>query len=182
MNSLTAYLPGIYKHSRLMRAIMAADGKELSDLSEVCDGVFKEMLIDTAVDKIPDYEKSLCITPDINATLEERRSNIKSKMRGYGVLTADRLKEIIEAYAKGDVEITENFSSYTITVKFVNRVGRPSNMEDVKNVVNNVIPAHIAIEYVFIYNDWENISGSTWQALTAITWDDVLNKEVTANE
>lgn len=157
---------------------MKANDKELENLSDSCDHVFKEMLIDTADEKLADYEKSLCITPDINATLDERRSNIKSKMRGYGVLTVSQLKTIIESYAKGEVEITEKFSDYKIEIKFINRIGRPPNMSDVKNVVSNVIPAHLEVEYAFIYNDWQTVKSSAWQALKSITWDDVLNKEV----
>lgn len=177
MNDLKKYLPGIYKRSQIMHKIMSADEKELDNISDICDSFFKEMLIDSADEKLSDYEKSLCIVPDINATLDERRSNIKSKMRGYGILTAAQLKNIIEAYAKGEVEITEKFSDYKIEVRFVSRLGIPPNMTDVKNAVSDVIPAHLKVEYIFKYNTWQDKKTTTWQSMKTMTWNDVLNKE-----
>lgn len=180
MDDIRKLLPDIYKRSRLMQAICTSENGELHCLHDVCEAAFKEMLIDTATETLSAYEKSLCITPDVTATPEQRRSNIKAKMRGYGTLTTEQLKEIIASYAKGDVEIIEHFSDYKISIKFINRIGRPDNLADVKKVVSDVIPAHIMAEYVFIYNTWQTVGGSlTWGEAKEKTWDDLLNEVIT---
>lgn len=181
MTDLKKYLPPIYKNSKLMQNIMNANNLEFEKLNAMTEQAFKEIVIDTATEKLSDYEKSLFITPGINDTLADRRSRVKSKMRGYGNITLQQLKSVVESYAKGDVEITEEFSEYTIKIKFINRVGRPDRMDYIDQVVRDTIPAHIAVEYIFIYNTWGAVKDSlTWGEIKENTWDDLLN-EVIAN-
>jgi uncharacterized protein YmfQ (DUF2313 family) len=80
--------------------------------------------------------------------LDERRSIIKSKLRGYGTVTKTFIQNVTEAYANGDVEVIEDYANYKIIIRFVNRYALPRDIDKIKEIIREIIPAHLDIEYI----------------------------------
>jgi hypothetical protein len=108
-------------------------------------------------------------------SFEQRRSNIKSRMRGIGTTTADQIKEIVKSYTNGDVDVIEDSVNYTVTIKFVNVVGVPPNLDDAKVAIQEVIPAHLNVVFTNEYSLWNDVNVTTWGHMNtnSYAWDDV---------
>lgn len=170
-----AYLPPYYEDIHEVRAIMQAEGVEIDDLRQAMDEVLNQTYVDSASWGLSLWEKELGLPPAEHETIAERRDRIKSKIRGYGTATIKTIKNVAESYDKGAIDIAEDFSGYTITVYFVDTLGVPSNIEDLKKALRAVVPAHLDIKFEFNYFIWDELDKKlwTWDQLDALTltWD-----------
>jgi hypothetical protein len=104
---------------------------------------------------------------------EERRAAIKARMRGTGTVTKQLIKEVVESYTNGEVEVIEDPANYLVTIKFVSNVGVPPNYESAKNAVLEIIPAHIGVQFTNEYTLWQDLRATTWGNLATYSWADV---------
>lgn len=181
MTDLAKHQPLYYKKSKIMQAINGALCTELDRLKAAADDISLESNINTAKDWIAVWEASVGLSPNTELTLAQRRSRVLARYRQVGSTTKARVSAIIEAYARGEVEITENSAEYTVTVKFIDTVGKPDNMDGVIEQLKRILPAHLSVEFVYKYRTWREVlnSGKTWRDLkdAGYTWNDILNKE-----
>jgi len=107
---------------------------------------------------------------------EQRRSRIISKLRGEGTVTINLIKNVAESYDGGTVDVTEQPELYQITITFVDTRGVPPNIEDLKEAIEEIIPAHLEVIYQYRYLIWDELDALniTWDALDALnlTWDE----------
>lgn len=111
--------------------------------------------------------------PFVTRPYEDRRGAIRAKIRGQGVVTKVFLKNLVESFTNGEVEIIEDPHRYTVTIKFVSTVGIPPNFNTVKQIVREILPAHYAVEYTNEYTIWDDLRKTTWGNLAKYTWGDV---------
>lgn len=104
--------------------------------------------IDTATWALDIYEKEYGIVSDRNKPLDERRSVIKSKMRGGGSLSATQIKIVADSFTNGDVIVSLKDG---IMIEFSSVIGTPPNMDDLKAALEMIKPAHLPISYKFRY-------------------------------
>lgn len=161
---MLTYLPPYYETSRVMRSILQAQGSELDKLRQALDETLAQFFVDTATWGLPIWEQMLGLPPAEEETIEERRDRVKSKIRGYGTATIRTIKNVAESYDKGVIDVAEDFSKYTV-IRFVDTTGIPSNLEDLKAIVREMVPAHLAIEYEFNFFVWDELEEKNW------TWD-----------
>jgi len=168
---MLTYLPRYYETSRIMRAILQAEGIEFDKLRQALDETLNQFFVNTATWGLDRWEEELGlpITPDQPEA--ERRDKIISRLRGYGTATIYGVKKVAESYDKGTIDIVEDHAAYTITVQFVDTTGVPPNLDDLKAAVRAVVPAHLDIKYEFNYFIWDELDRKLW------TWDqlDALN-------
>lgn len=172
------HTPRYYKNSKIANEILHSIDVENERLILAVEKTKEEFIVDTAEFTLSKYEEefNLPIAPSIS--LEERRSRIKAKMRSTGTTTKALFKSIVDSWTNGDVDIIEDYANYKITIEFNSTIGIPLNIQDVKNAINEVKPAHLVIEYKFKYNTWQDVSIKTWGELEAYTWQEVLEKGV----
>jgi uncharacterized protein YmfQ (DUF2313 family) len=115
----------------------------------------------------------LYTAPFVERPYDDRRGAIKAKIRGHGVVTKAFLKNLVESFTNGEVEIIEDPPRYTVTIKFVSTVGIPANYDTVKQIVREILPAHYAVEYTNEYTIWNDLRATTWGNLAKYTWGDV---------
>jgi hypothetical protein len=99
-----------------------------------------------------------------------------SKLRGIGTVTVSLIKSVAEAYDGGAVEVTLQPEAYTFTIKFVDTRGIPPNLDDLKAVIEEIKPAHLAVEYAFTYTQWGELKQTTWDNLNNFTWGEVMTR------
>lgn len=173
------YLPPYYQESRVMKAIAEAQGGEVNSLYTTLDEILKQFFVETATEWGLDlWEQTLGLTSYAGKPLDQRRSRIISKLRGYGTVTVSLIKNVAESYVFGTVEVIENPATYSFTIKFVDPRGIPPNLDDLKAAIEEIKPAHLAVEYQFTYTVWGELNtwAKTWGDLNTLglTWDALM--------
>lgn len=178
---LAAYQPRYYRKSALMAGLNAGLEAEFARLLNGVDALAKELNIQTAADYLGLWERSVGLPENPALTAEERRSRVLARLRQVDATTPERISVIVQSYARGDVEVVENFAAYTVMVKFTNRIGKPDNMAGIIEQLERIMPAHLAVTYVYPYRTWDDLqnTGKTWGQLyeAGHTWRDLMEKE-----
>ncbi len=174
---MLTYLPRYYETSRIMRAILQAEGIEFDKLRQALDETLNQFFVNTATWGLDRWEEELGLTVTPDQPEAERRDKIISRLRGYGTATIYVVKKVAESYDKGAINIVEDPAAYTITVQFVDTTGVPPNLDDLKAAVRAVVPAHLEIKYEFNYFIWNELDKKlwTWDQFDALslTWDEL---------
>lgn len=172
MSNLFQYLPNYYQDIREFQTLIGTENEEVEQLSATIDEVLKQFYVDTATWGLANWERICGIPIDESKPVEQRRSVIKSKLRGIGTVTVALIKNVAESWYNGEVEVTEQPSLYTVKIKFVSKLGVPSNLADIQNALREILPAHLAINFEFSYlliKDVHNVM--TLSQLEATTLD-----------
>lgn len=144
-------LPDLYEEVYETRVLMAIEGKEIDDLTTNIADAFDQAYVDRATWGLAHWETVLGIQTDAAKPYDQRRSVIKSKIRGTGTVTLTLLKRVAEAYDNGTVEVTQQAALYQFTVRFVGTLGLPPNIDDLKASIESIKPAHLDVVYSFRY-------------------------------
>ena len=106
-----------------------------------------------------------------------------SKLRGTGTVTKSMMKNVAASFVNGDIEIIEYPSEYCFAVKFTSRTGIPYNISDIQAMIEEIKPAHLAVEYIFTYKLWQDIMGilNNWKTVNTYTWELLLSFEILMN-
>lgn len=150
-SELLSYLPGYYSTSRIMGSMMDAQGGEMDLLYAALNETVDQFFVSTATWGLERWESELGISTDLTKPIEQRRAVVESKLRGAGSFTGRLVKNVAEAYDGGTVDVSFQPQEWSFTVKFVDTIGIPPNLEDLKAVIEEIKPAHLAVEYEFSY-------------------------------
>lgn len=165
---LVDYVPSYYDELLESSELLSAEDAEFARLNASIDDLLLQFNVSTATWGLREWERICGITSDTNKTLGERRSNVKARLRGYGVVTKQHIKTVADGYYGGETEVIERFPEYIIVIKFTSSYGIPSNLSDLQAILREIIPAHLAIEYEFKFVTYDVLKG------TYVTYNDVL--------
>ena len=126
-NELTQYVPERYWGNDEVQKLIY---EKLSERLNWLEGIFEEIVNNAYIkdmneEALSKLEKEFKIKPDNEMTLESRKEFLLSILRGIGVTNVERLKIIAKSYECGDIEVIQNYSSYSIIIKFVTVLGIP---------------------------------------------------------
>ena len=169
-------MPAYYKNSKIVREILSGIEKECERLKNetvLSENQFFVILSDS---NIQNHEQDVGLTPDPSADIDTRRGRVLSRLRGTGTVTKTMMKNVAASFVNGDIEIIEYPSQYCFAVKFTSRTGIPYNIADIQAMVEEIKPAHLAVEYIFTYRLWEDVIDTlqNWTTVKTYTWDEVL--------
>ncbi|AOY78356.1 hypothetical protein BJL90_12935 [Clostridium formicaceticum] len=170
-------MPGYYKTSQVMNSLTGVEAIQMQEFNSKLDDVLNQFFVDTATFALERWEKELGIPVNNSKPAAFRRSVIKSKLRGSGTVTVNLIKNVSESYSNGEVDVIENNPNYSFTVKFVGTLGIPPNLEDLKNAIEEIKPAHLVALFQFIYNTHNTLAQFTHNQLSQYTHDQ-LREEV----
>lgn len=173
-----SYLPNYYRTSEIMTNLTATEDLELQELLNKIADIFNQFFIDLADSSLERWEKDLGIEVNNSKSNDSRRSIIKSKLRGHGAVTVNLINNVSQSFSTDEVEIIEDNSNYSFTIKFVGRRGQPPNFEDLKKAIEEVKPAHLDVKYDYEYITWEDLILLNWSKIKNYTWKYVKNMEV----
>ncbi|AND39627.1 YmfQ family protein [Cytobacillus oceanisediminis] len=145
------YMPKEYEDYRESRAIIQSEAAEFESLNAQITDVLAQFFIDTATWGLANWEQLVDVPTDPTKPLNQRRSVIKSKLRGIGTVSVSLIKNVAESYANGEVDVVEESANFTIRIKFVSTLGVPENLADIQKAITDIIPAHLAINFEFTY-------------------------------
>lgn len=200
------YIPKYYEEIRESEAIISAQAKAQYQLMSDIDDVLAQMYVDTSTWGLARWEALLGIeigsdysvwdaleaSRKVFEDLEtmnwdsfedsflgdgsDRKSSIKSRIRGFGSVNATLLKSVCESYVGGEVEVIESPAAHKVTIKFIDSRGIPSNIDDLKAAVAEIMPAHLVVEYTYRYLSWNEYDDFAW------TWDTLDAKQFTHDQ
>ncbi|NOU65238.1 DUF2313 domain-containing protein [Paenibacillus sp. LMG 31461] len=174
-NRMLGYLPDYYETSRVMGSILQAQGAEVDQLRVSLEETLGQFFVSSATWGLDAWEAELGIASVQGKPDDQRRSVINAKLRGVGTVTVDLIKSVAEAYDRGAVEVTQQPASYQFTVRFVDTLGTPPNINDLKAAIEDIKPAHLNVVYSFRYlmlSDIETLTISQIEStmLDKIAW------------
>lgn len=173
MRALIARYPDFYAGSPEFVDMQNALEPEALALWTARDSLMDQLCVNTATWGLQYWEQTLGITVEQGKDLEYRRSRIRSKLRGSGVTTVALIESVAESFSNGDVAVTEYPQAYRLEIKFVGTIGIPPNLEDLTASLREILPAHLAWDYVMVYNTWDVTAQHTWDELRQRTWEQV---------
>lgn len=177
MGKVIDNMPSYYANSVVMTNLTGAEDNELARFDQDIQTTLDQFFVNTAEYTLDRWEKEFGIKTNPTKPLAERRSVIKSKMRGSGTITVSLIENVAESYDGGDVAVTEQPELYQFTVTFVDTRGIPPNLDDLKEAIEQIKPAHLAVIYSFSYLVWNELDTKvwTWNDLDAqtLTWDEL---------
>ena len=164
-NELTQYVPERYWGNDEVQKFIY---EKLTNRLNWLEGIFEEIVNNAYIkdmneEALSRIEKEFKIKSDSEMTLEERKEYLLSILRGIGVTNIERLKIIAKSYDCGDIEVIQNYSSYSIIIKFVSILGIPKRLNDLKKAIEKVVPCHLGISYEFKYNTLNDLTPYTLQ-------------------
>ncbi|HBF6858425.1 TPA: DUF2313 domain-containing protein [Clostridioides difficile] len=162
-------LPSFYNND-ITRKIQDAYDIELSTLRETYDDTFDQFFVDTATWGLDYWENILSIKNRFDLSIEDRRSNIKAKMRGKGTTTIEVIKAIGEAYTKTDVDVKVFSNLFSFTLSFITNDCSYNTILELDKKIEEIKPAHLEHKFeMILFNQNSMFAGSTMNAGETVT-------------
>ena len=166
-------LPSFYHNSDFVKAYMSSQSVEHSFIKESIEDLVNNLYVNTATWGLDYFEEKLGLQTDKSKSYEERRERIKAKKIGSGTTTVKMIKDTALAFECGEVEVTEMYNDYMFKLKFTSEKGRPKNLEDFKNAIDEIKPAHLAYILEFMFNTHQQLKPKTHQELSLFTHQEI---------
>lgn len=146
---LVRNLPQQYREDPWVLALADAILGVLEDQDAQSVSIREQLSLDTITWALEIEEALAGIVPPADATLENRRSTLKAKLRSSGKVTIELIQAVCDAWKNGEVVVS--FTGGKIRLQFVGAYGVPVDLDTLKAAVHLVIPAHLAAEYAIKY-------------------------------
>lgn len=154
-----SFLPAYYENSRIMNTDMNTKGTEMDLLFGSLDEILQQFFVQSATWGLERWEYELGIETNLLKPIEQRRSVVESKLRGSGKFSGRLVKNVAEAYDGGTVDVSFQPQEWSFTIHFIDTLGIPPNLDDLKAVIEEIKPAHMTVEYEFSYLLIRDIDG-----------------------
>ena len=176
-------MPGYYRKSKVMNDLVQSIENEFERLKTETALTENQFFVILSDRDIKNHEEDVGLVPDASADIETRRGRVLSKLRGTGTVTKTMMKNVAASFVNGDIEIIEYPSEYCFAVKFTSKTGVPYNIADIQAMIEEIKPAHLAVEYIFTYRLWQDILDEIqiWNTAKNYSWEWMLTFEVKSN-
>lgn len=161
------YMPTDYREINESSAIVDAESKEVKQVYDEISDVLDQFFIDKATWGLSQWERICDIPTDETKPYDQRRSVIKSQIRGIGTVTSELIKNVSDSYTNGEVNVSEDNVNYTVIITFTSIFGRPPNIDDTKKALRDIIPAHLGIDFQFRYYTIDEVDAMTIDGIQA---------------
>lgn len=149
------------------RAELDSEGAALDGCEAALERVQREMLLTTAQDEgLAAVERLLPYRP-VAATLERRRAALAALLRvGGDSFTLSAVNDNLTGCGL-NARAAETEKPGYIQIFFPEVPGIPDGYEEMRRIIEDIVPCHLGIEYVFWYITWAEMEKRF------ATWDDV---------
>lgn len=172
-DNMLASLPTAYRKDAwviaLLSAIAGVDSAQRADADETA----QQMFLDSMTWALAIEERIAGITPAAGAGVEERRSVLQAKWRSAtGKCDVDLIQRVCDSWQNGEVDV--DFVDGEIVLRFVGAYGVPDAdaLAALQSAVQEVIPAHLAVTYLYRYLLVREVHGMVIDTLQTHTIDE----------
>ena len=172
-DNMLASLPTAYRKDAWVIALLSAIAGVDSAQRAVSSASAQQMFLDSMTWALAIEERIAGITPAAGASLEERRSVLQAKWRSAtGKCDVDLIQRVCDSWQNGEVDV--DFVDGEIVLRFVGAYGVPDAdaLAVLQSAVQEVIPAHLAVQYLYRYLLVREVSAMTVSELQTHTIDE----------
>lgn len=170
---LIKVLPPYYENNITMQTLQSVLSKETDKLEIELSNTISECFAATASKLLFRYENLFGLAVDVSKSDSFRRERICAKMVGTGTTTKSMIEDVAKSYLNGEVEVIEDPANSRFTIRFIGMLGIPENITDLQLTIEEIKPAHLVVEYEYIYNTWSTGQALTWDAASVYTWEEI---------
>lgn len=173
---LIRLLPDFYENNKTMRELQRILTDEVDEERKRLDDAVNQSSPQTATEAgLARFERIYGLAIDSRKSNRYRLERLSFRMAGAGTTTKQLVESIARSYTNAEVEVIENFARYWVLIRFTGTSGIPGNMEDIKNSIEEAMPAHLAVSYEYIFNTYGSIGTFTHADLAAYTHYKIRN-------
>lgn len=169
MYNLMDLLPSMYEDNASIKELQGILSTDINNLARDFNETIDECFVNTASALLSRYEKIYGLKVDVSKSDTFRRERIRAKSRGTGTVTKQMIIDTSAAYSNGEVEVIENSTSNSFTIKFVGMKGLPPNMADLTLTIEEIKPAHLSFTFEYVYRTHLELSTYTHAQLSNYT-------------
>ena len=178
------YLRQMLAPLRVYRLEGTANGGELDAQGAALDAVQarledtqREMLVSTAEGRGLEAVEALLARRPVAGSLKRRREALAALLRiGGDSFTLAAINDNLKGCGINAVA-AETGTAGQVTVSFPDVPGIPEGFEEMRAIIESILPAHLGIEYVFWYITWAVMEErfDTWGDIEALdlTWEEL---------
>ena len=178
------YLRQMLAPLRVYRLEGTANGGELDAQGAALDAVQarledtqREMLVSTAEGRGLEAVEALLARRPVAGSLKRRREALAALLRiGGDSFTLAAINDNLKGCGINAVA-AETGTAGQVTVSFPDVPGIPEGFEEMRAIIESILPAHLGIEYVFWYITWALMEErfDTWGDIEALdlTWEEL---------
>lgn len=154
---MLGYLPSFYRDIKDIYSLIVSEANEFTRLYALLDELSSQFFVDTATYALDDWLQTTESRLGVgnSTTQEAKRNAIKSKLNGLGTITSDTLETVVNDFYES--ELIELPDPGVIRFKLLGIRGEPIDIIEIKNAVNDVIPAHLEPEYEYTFLPWSEV-------------------------
>ena len=149
-------IPSFYYKNKQVTNIITSMNTEAELIEKTIDEILLQLYVDTATWGLDSWEKLLDLRVDKSEDIENRRARIKMRIRGTGVFNKQMIMSLCKSFANGDVCVIENNADNSFIIKFTDVKGIPSNIEYLRDAIEEVKPAHLNFSFQYLYTICQN--------------------------
>lgn len=156
---------------------LEAQGQVLDGVAQALDILQREMLLTTAEDRGLEAIEMLLSRRPVTETAEGRRAALAALLRIGG--DSFTLRAINDNLAGCGINAVagETGTPGRVEVRFPDVPGIPEGFEELRAIIEDILPCHLAVEYVYWYVTWEIMEKrfATWGDLEKrnLTWGQI---------
>ena len=178
---LIKLLPDYYEENVIMQTLQKILSDETDKMDEEMWSAIDECTVMTASEMLGRYEKIYGLGTEAEKTDRFRKERISAKISGTGTTTKAMIEDTASRYSNGEVEVIEDNANSKFTIKFVGTLGIPGNMDDLKMTIEEIKPAHLMVDYEYVYNTWNDVRALTWNQAASYTWEEIRTVGINAD-
>ena len=176
---LKNYVPKYIYKNNVFEQVLDSEQAEIDLLELNLDDLLNNTQIKTATWQLKYLERIYGITIDESDTLENRRARIIAKKRSTEVeFNNENVKNICRSFSGGEVEIHPHLEEDYFVIEFVSTMGIPPKIEDLYNLIEEIKPAHLGVEYKFKYNTVYDLRQFTVKEIQKYTVKDAMEENL----
>ena len=176
--NLIEYLPPFLAEYKEFQEIMRVVQVEIDDIRRSTqsnyDNQFISLLNENGCKR---YEEMFDILVTDNATLEDRRFAILTKMQSQIPYTRlNLIKKLDLLCGKGNYDLSIDEKNYKITV-LIELISK-RQQKVVEELLYREVPANMIINVDLRYNQWYKVKNKTWGDVTNSTWENIRSEVI----
>ena len=166
-------LPTAYRRDAWLIALLGAVQAVDEGQRDAAREAAAQLFLDTMTYILPVEERIAGLTPGKDDTQAERRCVLQAKWRSAtGKCDVDLIQRVCDSWKNGEVDV--DFVDGEIVLRFVGAYGVPDAdaLAALKAAVQEVIPAHLAVAYLYRYLLVREVHGMVIDTLQTHTIDE----------
>ena len=174
---------GVYdmEQGSFQRAELEGQGAALDRCGEKLDLAAREMILWTAENVGLTAVEALLPYRPVTQNIQRRRAAVAALLRiDEGSFTLQAINDNLAGCGLNAKASETGVPGY-VQITFPEVPGVPDGYEELKKIIEEILPAHLGVEYTFWYVDWAMLeerfsqwsdfgSGFTWEDLEKMRW------------